>query len=193
MHAVLSHLEQVLPGQFAQFVLLDGSVQVALLAWLVPVGFGQHLPAALVLAGGVDPAASGRVHAVLNHHRGVHWNVLEVRIVGVRYSLKGSLVLHHLCKRRFDLRSLHIDLGLQFLAEVLVKFDADSSPIALLLLLPNNRSVLAGYQLPKHVFLDAHPMHDHLEDLDELLLVDEILVEAKLLDGPQDLQLLIDL
>lgn len=58
VHVVLGHLEQVLPCQFTQFVLLNCPVQVALLSWLVSVGLGQHLPAALMFASGVYATAS---------------------------------------------------------------------------------------------------------------------------------------
>lgn len=61
-----------------------------------------------------------------------------------------------------------------------------------MLLLRNNRSVFAGYKLPKHSLLNANAMHNNLEDLDELILIDEILIEAKFLDGPEDLQFLVD-
>lgn len=184
VHGFLRHLEKVVPGNPSYFVLLYGSVQVALRRGFVPTRVGHH-----PLAAFHHPS---RGNLALLHDVGVVSARLFGRLI-VSDGLNGLIaLLEHLTDVVLRSDVLDFRLRLQFLGEVLVDFYAQSAFVQIDVVSFDDGVVLGLDERLEDDLLETYCMHNDLEDFDELLLVNKILGEAELFDGSEDLQFLVD-
>lgn len=194
MHAILCHLEQILPSQLANFVLFDSPVQVSLIN-LITTSIGVHPASTFMLSGWVCCTSSTCAtraqipYFFFDHRRIKSWDLFQIRFVISRHCLKRPLLLDDLGKMRLELWGLHVCLlCLHLLTEVFVYLYADSFLVVNTswLFLCDRVIFACDYGLESSL-LYADSMDDDLEDFGKLFFTNIVLVEAKFLYGSKDL------
>ncbi len=197
MHVFFCHLEEILPSQLSDFVLLNCSVQVALID-LITTAIRDHPSPTFMLSCWVHcTCATGTyiTYFFFKHRWVKRWYLFEVGFIIAGYCFKRFLLLNDLCKLGFKLWGLHLGLlCFHLLPEIFVYLYAYSFlMIYTSWLFLCDWCIFACDNGLKSCLLYSNAMNYDFKYFDELILTYIVLIEAKLLNSSKDLQLVIDL